>query len=463
MFLVRRAGATPLLVAAVFIATALAWVIPVMWSNDSTATPLYAIRSAGACNTCHIEPTGWYNPPDEAGRKCTLDCTGCHISKTGGGLRTPTGDFYGYESLAMFGSHPSDGIDPEKYRDPDDSYSTKGRYRFWEGFSGWQSGKVPMETVKDRFGSGVDTDPTFKWGTDLRLFGYVPLGTSEAPKVFPMQAELYGYVKPAKHFSAYGTIGIQGDRRDLIQKGEWNDRFAIRELWVQLDDFKNNAYVRAGRFTKPYGWRAPNHTLFQRAGLDYDQYAQVFGAEVGIAPNYPYANLAVFYQGVDKWPGEQQDKGYGAALTAGVRDLGWQLGGSAEILKLTEAGVTNITTGTQTTAGPLYGINFFPFTLYGEADFRAFNASEGQGTDTVYQLFLFNELDFMPTRGLNIFATYEWQDVNLQVVDDHRQRYSLGTEWNIWKGLQATVQYRRLYQASTFLSNDILLMVHYWN
>ena len=76
-----------------------------------------------------------------------LDCSGCHVVKTGGGLRTPVGDYYGMQALAMFGAHPGDGVDPEKYRDPDDSYSTKGRYRLWDGFSGWQSGKTPMEQV----------------------------------------------------------------------------------------------------------------------------------------------------------------------------------------------------------------------------------------------------------------------------------------------------------------------------
>ncbi|MEZ0312746.1 MAG: hypothetical protein ACAI38_13310 [Myxococcota bacterium] len=459
MFLVRRAGATPLLVAAVFVSTALAWVVPVLWPTGTTATPLYAIRSAAACNTCHIEPAGWYNPPDDAGRKCTLDCTGCHISKTGGGLRTATGDFYGYESLAMFGSHPGDGVDPSKYRDPDDSYSTKGRYRFWEGFSGWQAGKTPMVKVKDRFGP-IEPDPKLKWGADVRIFGYLPLGSEESPKVFPMQAEVYGFAKPAKNISIYGTVGLQGDRRDLIQKGEWHDRFAIRELWIQADNFKNNGYVRAGRFTKPFGWRHPNHTLFTRAGLDYDQYAQVFGAEIGVAPNYPYANLAVFYQGIEKWPGEQQDTGYGAALTAGVRDLGWQLGGSAEILKITEAGTTNIGAGTQVTAGPLWALNLYPFTILGEADFRAYNPVER--ADTAYQLFIFHELDYMPTRGINIFGTYEWQDVNLVNREDHRQRFSVGADWNIYKGWQVTAQYRRLYQATTFLSNDLLLMLHFW-
>jgi hypothetical protein len=168
----------------------------------------------------------------------------------------------------------------------------------------------------------------------------------------------------------------------------------------------------------------------------------------------------IFKQGWDAWPGDQQDGGYGAALTAGVRDLGWQFGGSAELLKVTQAGLTNITTGTQVTAGPLWGFNLFPFTLFGEADFRAFNPSDK--SDTVYQLFVFHELDYQPTRGLNLFTTYEWQDLDLQRSADHRQRFSLGADWNIFKFWQLTLQYRRLYQATTFLANDVLLMLHFW-
>lgn len=455
----QRALTTVALVVLAVVATAGALIGPVLWSTSTTATPLYAIRSAAACDTCHIEPIGWYNPPDHDGRKCTLDCTGCHYVKTGGGMRTPSGDYYGLESLAMFGSHPGDGIDFEKYRDPSDNYSTKGRYRLWDGFSGWMAGKTPMADITDRFGK-ADPNPMWKIGADVRLMLYAPIGSTQKAAFFPMQAEVYGYVRPTKHFSLYAAAGAQGDRSDLIRKGEWNDRFTIRELYAQLDDFGNNFYVRAGRFTKPFGWRAPNHTLFNRAGLDYDQYSQVFGGEIGISPNYPYANLAVFYQGWDKWPGDQVDKGYGAALTAGFRDLGWQVGGSAEYLKVTQAGLDNIAPGKQITAGPLYGLNLFPFTLWGEADFRSFSPDDG--SDSVFQMFVFHELDYQPTRGLNIFAVYEWQDVNLQRKDDQRIRYSLGTEWNPFKYTQATLMYRRLYQASTFLSHDVLFILHFW-
>ena len=86
------------------------------WSEPTAATPVYSVRAGSACNTCHIEPIGWLDPDDHSRRECTLDCLACHVSKTGGALRNTTGEFFGKETLALFGHKPSEGANPEKYR-----------------------------------------------------------------------------------------------------------------------------------------------------------------------------------------------------------------------------------------------------------------------------------------------------------------------------------------------------------
>ena len=97
------------------------------WVPDSEALPIYAITSAAACDTCHIEPLGWANP-DVSARRCTLDCVGCHYSPAGGGLRTPDGQFYGKEVLPMYGERPSAFANPGKYRPK--GFPKKGIYKF---------------------------------------------------------------------------------------------------------------------------------------------------------------------------------------------------------------------------------------------------------------------------------------------------------------------------------------------
>ncbi|MEL6179540.1 MAG: hypothetical protein AAFS10_11325, partial [Myxococcota bacterium] len=70
--------------------------------DSASATPIYAIRAANACDTCHSEPSGWANPDVEK-RLCTMNCGGCHVNPSGGGMRTPVGLYYGREVLPTWG------------------------------------------------------------------------------------------------------------------------------------------------------------------------------------------------------------------------------------------------------------------------------------------------------------------------------------------------------------------------
>jgi hypothetical protein len=65
--------------------------------------PQYTARSGRNCANCHMEPTGWTDPP-LAERLCTLSCAGCHVDPAGGGLRTVSGLYYGTQLLPSFGA-----------------------------------------------------------------------------------------------------------------------------------------------------------------------------------------------------------------------------------------------------------------------------------------------------------------------------------------------------------------------
>ena len=74
------------------------------------ALPQFAIRSVRACDTCHIEPTGWVDP-DVALRKCSLNCNVCHINPNGGGMRNESGIFYGRRTLPRWGKLAANHIE----------------------------------------------------------------------------------------------------------------------------------------------------------------------------------------------------------------------------------------------------------------------------------------------------------------------------------------------------------------
>ena len=120
------------------------------------ARPIYAVRSVHACNTCHVEPVDWANPEVKK-RKCSLDCAICHVSPTGGGLRTPSGLYYGREVLPRWGHRPSE------HATSDDNAETEGYYSVFGGFGGWQAGDTPAQEVEDRYGN-IEPNPKFRAG-----------------------------------------------------------------------------------------------------------------------------------------------------------------------------------------------------------------------------------------------------------------------------------------------------------
>lgn len=82
-------------------------VLALLITTPALALPQFAIRSARACDTCHIDPTGWVDP-EVALRKCSLNCNVCHVSPSGAGLRNESGLYYGRQTLPMFGERPAD-------------------------------------------------------------------------------------------------------------------------------------------------------------------------------------------------------------------------------------------------------------------------------------------------------------------------------------------------------------------
>lgn len=457
----------------------LALAVVLLFPCAALATPMYAAKAGKGCATCHIEPTGWDNPA-LADRKCTLDCSGCHVSSTGGGMRKPAGEFFGKEDLPMLGHRPSTDGDPEKYRDEGDQ-TKPGRFRVWEGFSGWAEGTHPLEDVKDRFGK-IDPHPGWDIGGDFRFMGYFPKDDDSA--FFPMQTDVYGMYRVAPKLKLYGTAGYLGRLRrepdnlvvkfsleeptgEDIAEAEKDEKeveslktlIAMRELFVIAEDMPFSGYVRAGRFNKPHGWRVPDHTTFTRRGMGFDQNSQVFGVEAGLNPNFPYGNLAIFYQGSDDWPGDFMPKGYGAAFTGGYRGLLGQVGLSLERVRYEDLFLGE--PGDQTIVGPIWAVNAWPVVYLGELDVMQMEP-DIPGAETTRLMFAYHELNVDLPLGLVGILKYDWMDANIDVKDDNTDRYTLGVEWNPYTHVQLLVEWRKTYLAKEESGEDVLVMTHLW-
>ena len=421
--------------------------------QPADATPIYSIRSANRCDTCHVEPVDWANPPMKD-RLCTLDCMVCHVSPTGGGLRTPSGQFYGQEVLPRWGPRPS------SHATSDDNASTQGYYRFFGGFSGWQAGGTPSTQVGDRYGN-INPDPVFRAGGDVRLLSYIPIGEGKNPSIFPMQAQLYMMGRPHKNVVVYGDLGLRSYQGPMNILGldlgsvPVADYLRVRELFVKVDRLPYNSYVRAGRFNPAYGWRVADHTSFVRRNLGFDQDRQVFGVEGGINPNYPYVNAALFYQGLDVWPGDSGDTGWGMTLNGGVRELGWQAGGSMQYLASAS--------GNRLTMGPQWAWNLYPVVLMGEVDFQQ------NFTTQTSTLAGFTEANWLVSWGFSTHLKLDYIDPDLTQSEDHLNRVTVGANFHPWTFIDVQAQYRHTREGGTVLfigsqdqGHDVLLMVHGW-
>jgi hypothetical protein len=427
----RRAGVT----------SGLLWLSFLLGAAPARANPGYSVGAGHACNTCHIEPLGWKNPAIRD-RRCTLDCRGCHLSPTGGGLRTTAGRYYGEQVLPAFGARPGDGVDPTVYLPP--GYPKEGRYRLSEGFSGWWPGAKDHRAIRERYGR-LNPEPKVEAGADIRLMGLAVQTLGDASlAAFPMEAQAYLAAHPAKRLTAYADVGVRGGPSGARRAAPW-----VRELFVMADDLPYNAYVRAGRFSPPYGWRVPDHTAFIRAGR-FDQLRQVYGAEVGLAPGEGFANLALWRQGLPGWPGDLSPGGVGVTGQGGLRRLGYQLGLSFHAMRA-DAGEDELM------AGPIFALNLHPFVYLGELDFRRLSTA-GARTDS---LATYHELRYERLRGLSPQLRFEALAADLSALREGlTQRVQLGAVWNPYRAIQLEADVRVTYGA--LRETAALLQVHIW-
>jgi hypothetical protein len=432
------------------------------------ALPQFAVRSAKACDTCHVEPVDWANPSIDL-RKCSLNCNTCHVSPTGGGMRNEAGLYYGRQVLPTWGTRPAD----EAYRTP---RLTQADGAAEEGAltqaTATEQGVAPPGSA-ERYG-GIEPHPTLQAGTDLRLMSYFPLGEGKESAVFPMQADLYLAARPYNpsglnegRLTLLVNTGFRGSREEEFG-GTW-DRFFVREAWAMYHDLPYQAYVRAGRFLPPHGWRLDDHTAFIRQetgfmGLPLDHERQVTGVEIGLNPNYAYFHLAAF-NAADAWDDPvAPDDGYGVALSAGWRDLVWHLGTSLMYgsRDRDDQRFDQILGGLQWALN-LQVLGWLPLIYLGEYDV---NHVSHDDREAVTSLVAYHELDWILHESLVARLRYDWRDGDVDFAYDSAHQAALGLEWHPYTYVDLNLQYRHRWtnpeDRFETEADEILFILHGW-
>ena len=337
---------------------------------------------------------------------------------------------------------------------------------------------VPAPGTAGRY-AGIDPNPTFQIGGDLRLAVYHPLGgdPDEETAIFPMQTDVYFAYRPYNPealnegrvtlVTSMGSLGSRGEEFEGFQ-----DRFFVREWYAMYHDLPNQVYVRAGRFLPAHGWRTDDHTGFTRQeqmilGQPLDHESQVTGVEFGLNPNYPYLHVSAFNI-ADEWDRPiDHAKGYGAAISGGWRDLGWHGGASLIYGQRDAYGTTpkweDLAASLQWALNLHYLVPGLPLVYLGEYHILSKSMDDA---DPSIGLSAFHEVGILVMEGLNLTTRYDWQDLDTDFRYDTRHRVNLGFEWYPVPFLEVIARYRHNWRHTDdrFKSGDdeILFMLHGW-
>ena len=410
----------------------------------SEALPMYAARSGRACANCHDAPNGWHDPPDVLDRKCTLSCVGCHVDPNGGGLRTVSGIYFGEVTLPMWGGG-GEAVDPGPTSQPVRPPPSGRRGAL--AFGSPVGPEAAMAWAEGRY-DDLHADPLLRVGGDARIAYW-----TAANKAFPMQADLEAALHPVHHLTVAAAAGVDRDRS-----------VGVHDLYAMIHELPGMAWLKAGRFTPPFGTRIADHTAYVRRPFGLSQEspaARVHGVELGANPNYPYVTASAF-RPLDS---RGDPRGWGAALTAGWRDLGWQAGASAIVRRRPlQAGGDDTTVALHWAYNPWFYWKSVPLTWLGEV-------TAGQGarplSGTAFQQWaVYQQLAWTVTPGLIARLRYDLHDPDTALALDAIHRPGLGVDFTPVEGVTLSADARvglpELGGGSADDAWDALAQLHLW-
>jgi hypothetical protein len=166
------------------------------------------------------------------------------------------------------------------------------------------------------------------------------------------------------------------------------------------------------------------------------------------------------YEVPDAWDIFAHDEGWGWAVNAGFRELGWSVGGSAMVRR------RPLEEGADTETFSLYGVwnpwfywKSVPLTFQGEVDLGSYQSKSGRDAD---HLVYYGEVDWTARNGLNFLLAYDWADPDRDVVDDHAGRLQVGAQIAIYPGVSVDARARGLLLPGGGDGADVFTQLHIW-
>jgi hypothetical protein len=469
--------------------------LSLLLTSTAAALPLYTAKAGRTCDNCHSLPNTWNDPTNVTERKCTLSCVSCHVDPNGGGLRNVSGRYYAENTLPLFRSPhrplqdrsrqllnmwsgdsadaPSSEPSSEPTSGPTRAVATTqvdprgpGAPPALRG-PAWGKpllhGSSKMAWLDGRY-DDMAADALLQVGGDFRLGFW-----AQGPLVFPMQGDVYAAVHPVEHLTLSATAGARGRRRSLTFDGgtlDTQDRFGVRDLWVMTHEWPALAYARVGRFMPAFGTKVADHTAYIRRGFGMDQADpanRVIGAEVGFNANYPYVTASAFKPSSEAARDPfKTGEGWGAALSAGWRDLAWSLGGSAMVRKRTDFNVAGDTLdlSVQWSLNPWRWVHNLPLTWLGEVTYGTLQR-QGSGLETS-QLATYQQLAWSAWPGITPRLRYDFWDPDREVGEDEIHRPGVGLDFVFLSWLSLNLDARAAWVGGGEPGADLFAQLHGW-
>ena len=299
------------------------------WCWPLFSQPWLSNRFAQNCASCHSP--GRFNKP-LAERRCTLSCQGCHVSPSGGGMRSAYGKWtqerwlrsffvdglmtnkrkpapfekqpYFDERLAKLAKNrtPIENLQPSDKRPPlltvpDEDIRERAFSRNHEYFD---STEISNETYKSIIpvGDPYQLERMFyvSGGADFRYFIMDridgPVTSGKSFKAFPMAADLYLRFRPIREYISLVTEArfLNGPNNSQLEKF-FTSESQVRSAYLLSDNLPYNSYVMAGLYRPLFGYYTPNHTSLASTISGLGIRSVFLAASVGSSPNVPFVNL----------------------------------------------------------------------------------------------------------------------------------------------------------------------------
>lgn len=461
--------------------------------SSAFALPMYAQRSGRTCGNCHVSPTyqdqdGWENP-ELSKRKCNMSCQGCHTNPLGGGLRNTSGRYYGQSTLSMFSLQERSYSDYGREVLPA-AVANRLRLQYSAQIPG-RGGKKTIPSNWKEAQEGVGGDQTEGWNVFGRPFGeaseyaywdgrygdlnpdpMVQLGGdfrfayfSGSKSFFPMQADLHASVHPIEHVTAMGTLAARGRTAGPVATfTQERLPFFARNAFLMAHEFPMMAYAKAGIFMPSFGTYIDDHTSFTREFLEMDVSNAddtVLGVELGMAPNYPFAQVSFFRNMTPYGAPDGTNPGFGGAANFGWRDLGFSVTGSLMLKRRDLEARGNLDAASVGWGfNPAYFWEGLPLTYMGE--FAIGRRQRPLTGDNAPFWAMYHEVWWTVFNGISVRGKYDAGSRDADLANNLEHRFSAALDISPVPGVTFIAQGRVLLHPDTGPSADVFIHTHLW-